>query len=157
MEDKALIGQRIREAREALGFSQEQLADNLGISFQSVQQWETGKTTPRATRMRKLATVLGKSPTWIQFGVGPSDSAKIDDVFKLITSAEFKSQIYGAFSKSLQTSISLNWLALKRSDMTLGILADLFYSKLLEEYGIDPKSVIDDELDSSELMEKNRK
>lgn len=152
-----MIGQRIREAREALGFSQEQLADSLGISFQSVQQWETGKTTPRATRMRKLATVLGKSPTWIQFGVGPSDSTKIDDVYKLITSAEFKSQVSGAYSKSLQTCISLNWLALKRSDMTLGILADLFYSKLLEEYGIDPRLVIDDELDSAEIVDKMKK
>jgi transcriptional regulator with XRE-family HTH domain len=157
MEDKALIGQRIREAREALGFSQEQLADNLGISFQSVQQWETGKTTPRATRMRKLATVLGKSPTWLQFGVGPSDSSKIDDIYKLITSAEFKSQVSGAYSKSLQTSISLNWLAMKRSDMTLGILADLFYSKLLEEYGIDPKLVMDDETDKPEVFEKVKK
>jgi transcriptional regulator with XRE-family HTH domain len=157
MEDKDLIGQRIKEAREALGISQEQLAARLGIAFQSVQQWEAGKTTPRATRMRKLATVLGKTPTWLQFGVGSTSSKNINDIFKLITSDEFKTQVCSSYAKAMQTSISLNWVALKRSDITLGILADIFYSRLLEEYGLDPsiaraENEDDDEDDIDEVI-----
>lgn len=36
------LGKKIRELRRARGVTQEQLADALGISFQSVSKWETG-------------------------------------------------------------------------------------------------------------------
>ena len=40
------IGERIREARKRKGLSQEQLGEKLGLSFQAVSTWETGKFIP---------------------------------------------------------------------------------------------------------------
>jgi len=36
----------VRENRKRLGISQEQLARGLGISFQTVNQWENAKANP---------------------------------------------------------------------------------------------------------------
>ena len=41
--------------------SMEQFADAVGVSWQSVQQWERGKTAPKRTRLQKVAEVIGVS------------------------------------------------------------------------------------------------
>lgn len=150
MEDKNLIGQRIKEAREQLGMSQEDLADALGLAFQSIQQWESGKTTPRANRMRKLAAILGKTPSWIQFGVASSSPENLGDIFSLLKSADFKTQVCSAHAKAMQNCISLAWVGLKRSDISLSVLADIFYSKLLEEYGLSAN--VEDEVKNNDVI-----
>lgn len=87
------IGQRIAEARALAGLNQSQLADKLGISPQSVQQWELGKTTPRGKRMAEIAKVLVVTPEWLQFGISavkatppPEDKAEITDSFSITDS-----------------------------------------------------------------------
>ena len=37
----------VKRIRKELGFSQEQLARGLGISFSTVNRWENGKSYPR--------------------------------------------------------------------------------------------------------------
>lgn len=39
--------QRIRKARIEMGYSQEQLARELGVSFATINRWENGKSEPR--------------------------------------------------------------------------------------------------------------
>ena len=53
------IGQRIKQARKAAGITQEQLADRLGISFQSVSQWERDKRSPKKETIDKIANAIG--------------------------------------------------------------------------------------------------
>ena len=36
------LGKKIRELRRAMDMTQEQLADCLNVSYQSVSKWETG-------------------------------------------------------------------------------------------------------------------
>ena len=55
------IGARIREARLARGLSQEQLGEKLGVSFQAVSTWETGKYIPDADHLPALAKALDLS------------------------------------------------------------------------------------------------
>ena len=44
----------IRRCRNIKGWSQEQLARNLGVSWHTVQRWESGKTKPSQLAMEKL-------------------------------------------------------------------------------------------------------
>ena len=44
--------------REALGFTQKQMAALIGASSLSVYKWETGKVTPRAAQLERLQAVL---------------------------------------------------------------------------------------------------
>ena len=55
------IGERIREARKRKGLSQEQLGEKLGLSFQAVSTWETGKFIPDSEHLPTLAKVLDLS------------------------------------------------------------------------------------------------
>ncbi len=57
----AYVGARIGLRRSALGLSQSALAQELGISFQQVQKYETGQNRISASRLHRAATVLGTS------------------------------------------------------------------------------------------------
>lgn len=45
----ATVKLKIAELRKDKGISQQDLADVLGVSFQSVSKWETGTTMPDIT------------------------------------------------------------------------------------------------------------
>ena len=53
------LGERIASYRKKAGYSQEGLAEQLGVSRQAVSKWETGEATPDAERIIALAKVLG--------------------------------------------------------------------------------------------------
>ena len=55
------IGERIRAARLAKGMNQEQLGEKLGVSFQAVSSWETGKFIPDPDHLPALAKALDLS------------------------------------------------------------------------------------------------
>lgn len=51
--------QTIREARQAKGITQDQLAKMLGITQGAVAQWENGLTHPSFEMLPKVAEALG--------------------------------------------------------------------------------------------------
>lgn len=55
------IGSFIMEKRKALGFTQQQLADKLNLSFQAVSKWENGTSYPNIEILRDLAILLNVS------------------------------------------------------------------------------------------------
>lgn len=58
--------QRIAEARARAGLSQSELARQVGVKPQSVQQWEKkGGTAPRGHRLNKIADTLGVTRAWL--------------------------------------------------------------------------------------------
>src|SRR6266516_1940876 len=50
---------QLRKLREAAGLSQPALAERAGISFDSIQNWEQGRTRPRLEALGRLARALG--------------------------------------------------------------------------------------------------
>lgn len=71
---------RIKQARLAKDMTQAELADAVGVSPQSVQQWETS-TEPRKNRVMKIAEILGVDANWLLFGRPESENRK--DVVKI--------------------------------------------------------------------------
>lgn len=57
-----MIAERIRQARLAAGFTQEQLADKMGMTKQVISKYENGKSEPSASVIMKLAKALGQEP-----------------------------------------------------------------------------------------------
>ena len=49
------LGERIVELRNAKAISQQELADEMEVSRQSVSKWETGTSTPDLDKLMKLA------------------------------------------------------------------------------------------------------
>ena len=62
------IGGRVRQAREALGWSGRMLGEELGIARSNVSMIETGMVRPSAKRLDALARVLGVSREWLEDG-----------------------------------------------------------------------------------------
>jgi transcriptional regulator with XRE-family HTH domain len=60
------VGDRIRAAREAKGWNRERFAQEMGVGFRSVQNYETGDVT--LNRITQLAEVLGVDPRWLLHG-----------------------------------------------------------------------------------------
>jgi transcriptional regulator with XRE-family HTH domain len=54
------VGERIREARIAEGFSQAELGDRLGVSFQQVQKYEKGVNRLTSSRLELLVSALNR-------------------------------------------------------------------------------------------------
>jgi transcriptional regulator with XRE-family HTH domain len=67
-ESEAHVGARIREARQALGLSQVELAERVRVSQPTIAHWEQGTHTPRQLALARLADALGVSRTWLMTG-----------------------------------------------------------------------------------------
>jgi len=59
MLDTAKAGARIAELRKRAKFTQESLAERLGVSSQAVSKWETGNAMPEVALLCALAQALG--------------------------------------------------------------------------------------------------
>ena len=49
------IGKRIVQNRKRLGLTQDQLAEQLGVTAQAVSKWETDQSAPSTEKLFKLA------------------------------------------------------------------------------------------------------
>ena len=55
------LGNRLAELRKQHGLSQEELADQLGVSRQAVSKWERGEASPDTDNLIELARIYGMS------------------------------------------------------------------------------------------------
>ena len=66
---KTTLGQRIRQAREAAGLTQEQLGRSAGVTRSAISQWETGTVdSVEAATLNRAARALGVSIDWLLSG-----------------------------------------------------------------------------------------
>jgi len=62
------VADRLTQARENLGLTQETIAQLIGVTADTYRHWETGEKEPRANRLVNLAGVLRVSAYWILDG-----------------------------------------------------------------------------------------
>ncbi|MBR2028432.1 MAG: helix-turn-helix transcriptional regulator [Oscillospiraceae bacterium] len=55
---KKSLGQVIKSHREAKGYTQEYIAEQLGVSRQAVSKWENGTTEPSTSNLFALAKLF---------------------------------------------------------------------------------------------------
>lgn len=67
--------QNIRQARLRRGWTQEMLAQQVGVTLSSVQRWESGEAKPRTRKRDALAAALGVDPTLLD----EPDAASVGD------------------------------------------------------------------------------
>lgn len=52
------IARLVRETRQEVGLTQEQLAAKLGVSYQSVNRWENGRAIPSPLAIKSIDALL---------------------------------------------------------------------------------------------------
>lgn len=67
------MNENIRQYRERQGLTQQEVAAALHVEQSSVSMWETGKATPRADMLPRIAKLLGCSVGDL-FGEGKEDA-----------------------------------------------------------------------------------
>lgn len=77
-DDFATFGDRIANARDAMGLTQAQLSRRLGVQEETLADWETDRSEPRANKLQMLAGVLNVSLVWLMSGEGEGAPAPIE-------------------------------------------------------------------------------
>ena len=55
------LGEKILELRKKKGFSQEELGDRIGVTRQTISNWELGETSPNPGQLKLLSKELNVS------------------------------------------------------------------------------------------------
>lgn len=67
-DDDLVIGGRLRIARSKLNWSQERLAEAVGLTFQQIQKYERGLNRISAVRLKEFCSMLEVDPMWMLYG-----------------------------------------------------------------------------------------
>jgi len=96
MDIKKLLGKRIQEIRKSKGFTQEYLAELIGLETVSLSNIERGKYYPTAENLNKIITALEIDPTELfEFKHLDSTEKLIDEMNShLIKNAKLAQTVY---------------------------------------------------------------
>lgn len=72
------VGARIRAQRIALGMSQTELGDMIGVRFQQVQKYESGINRVSASRLWTIADALGVDISYFFDGIDNPPAERIE-------------------------------------------------------------------------------
>ena len=90
-----LFGQRLKNARDAMGLSREQMAERIGVKRATIEKWESGKVEPRANRLQTLASMLNVPLLWLLGGsqeVPDSIAPSREQILQKVISLKSKSR-----------------------------------------------------------------
>lgn len=73
------FGQRLRLARESVGFTQEKLAEKLGVSRTAVARWESNDIEPKLQNLIGIAELLHVS-TDLLLGIRCAENISISNL-----------------------------------------------------------------------------
>ena len=68
-----MYGEKIKAKRKAMGLSQDDLAEKLGVTRQAVSKWETDRAQPTTSNLQELARVFSVDMAYF---IGEDDSKK---------------------------------------------------------------------------------
>ena len=76
--------QRIRKAREDLGYTREKFAEKLDVSVSYLAELERGRTGISVKMLVKVCNVLGLSADYVLFGNGrQEDARRLDAIHRI--------------------------------------------------------------------------
>ncbi len=71
------IAEQLKALRRQQGWSQEDLARELGVSFSTVNRWENGKAKPSRLAGNQIARLLGENEINSQSVSAPGNGSKV--------------------------------------------------------------------------------
>lgn len=105
-DDGDTLGGRITRARDLSALNLEDTASRIGVTDETLAEWESDRSEPRANKVMTLAGVLGVSPAWLISGAG----AAPQPVGISIAVAEMSGEINRLRDLALQITASVEML-----------------------------------------------
>lgn len=75
-DDGDTLGGRITRARDLASLTLEDAASHIGVTYETLAEWESDRSEPRANKIMTLAGVLGVSPAWLISGAGDAPQSQ---------------------------------------------------------------------------------
>lgn len=97
------IGERIYELRRKNSMSQEDLAEKMNVSRQSISKWESSQSVPEVERIIQLSNIFNVSTDWILKGENSkkqksqSNKNNLKSVQTVSTALNYTGFVIGAF------------------------------------------------------------
>ena len=102
MDRKVLVGQRIKKIRKSKKYTQEKLAELIGIEPQSLSYMETGKFSPSPDTLQKLGEMLNVKPYEFYYFENITEDEMTCDIIKALKEdKKFLRLVYNIY-KSIQ-------------------------------------------------------
>lgn len=79
------MGQIIKNLRKGRGFTQEELAERLGVTYQAISKWENDSGMPDISQIVPLATIFEVSTDFL-FGI--DHTSENEDALKIVSTAD---------------------------------------------------------------------
>lgn len=73
------IGNKLYELRKSKNLSQEELADKLNVTRQTISKWETNQSTPDFDKIIPLCDIYGISADELLKGIKPETKEEVDN------------------------------------------------------------------------------
>lgn len=99
------LGDRLRKAREVAGMSQQDWADEVGISRGSVANYEAGKQKPRRPVLLAWAMRSGVQLDWLAGGENPPSSTDYRGDIRRFSLRRFSLLSGGLSTETLGTAL----------------------------------------------------
>lgn len=109
-------GTRIAQARKKQGLTQEQLAEQLEVTRQSVSRWESDTAYPETDKLVRLARIFGVSCDYLLQGAGEAEGTPPAPVTRLLRQAAGR-RVQLAFFDSEHT-VACDWCTILEFDGT---------------------------------------
>ena len=109
------IGERVKIARQELGFTQQEFGDRLGIARNTIASYEIGRREPTGQTIRSICREFHVDYIWLTQGVGDMFQSVDDDLTAMVDNIlmgenETAKAIFRAFAK-LEDE---DWLVIKK-------------------------------------------
>lgn len=109
----SLVGDRIRRRRILLGFTQDQLGEALGISYQQIQKYETGANRISAGRLYQIAETLETPVGWFFDSAGTREQDRSEE--DSLSSTRHVIELVRGFSRIGEDRLRMAVLSLVRT------------------------------------------
>lgn len=76
----------VKQSRDAIGFSQAELAEAVGVTTRTIQNWEAGISSPKPIQVKAIERLLKILPT-------PTEVSEPDTVSRLISIIESQQRV----------------------------------------------------------------
>ena len=118
------IGKKIKQYRAQYAYTQEQLADKLGVSAQAVSKWENNSAMPDITLLPALAEIFGVSIDELFDLTTDQKMNRIEN--RLQTELEFTQENFTEMERFLQEQASNT----EQKERATSLLARLYHHRL---------------------------
>lgn len=126
------MNKRIKELRKALGLTQQEFADKIGVKRNSMANYETGRNTPIDAIVVSICRIFNVSEEWLRTGQG--------EMFKQLSQAELAARTVGEALSSDNKFIQSVFIALEKLTPAEWQLVEKFVTSVEEELKKDSQN-----------------